>query len=196
MGGILESVGVPGFLENRAEMYQRSDPEREKWAAFLREWHEKHGAEPVGTGDVIDLAGECELIAVDPGKERAARNTFGRMLRAKADRVFSGYRLTSAGTKDRAARYRVIRIPENDKSNESNESNESLHTKREEVSKNQKVDTPMYTTGDDSSDSFDSFEPPLDTSHFADPFASDEADDPADADVPGEEADEPEGREL
>jgi hypothetical protein len=178
MGGILEAVGVPGSLENRAEMYQRSDPEREKWAVFLHNWHEKYGDEPQGTGAVIDLAGECDLIAVDTGKERAARNAFGRMLRAKADRVFSGYRLVAAGTKDRAARYKVIQItpsPDNGM-NQMNQMNQTQSRTCEyhKTPKSPEIDTPIYSAEIDSSDSFDSSQ--AHPSGLTDPFAEDDRD--------------------
>jgi hypothetical protein len=87
IGGILETIGVPGFLGNRTELYERADPEREKWRAFFAVWHARHAEKPVGVGDVADLASECDVISEDT---RGARNALGRMIRGKCDRHFRG----------------------------------------------------------------------------------------------------------
>jgi hypothetical protein len=69
------------------ELYERADPEREKWRAFFAVWHPAHADKPVGVGDVADLASECDVISEDT---RGARNALGRMIRGKCDRHFRG----------------------------------------------------------------------------------------------------------
>ncbi len=103
VGGILDTIGVPGFLENRTELYERLDPEREKWAGFFEAWYEKHGEAKVKTADVLDLAIEAEIVEHGDSAAKA----FGKMLRGRVDRIFGGLRLENAGTVQRVARYRI-----------------------------------------------------------------------------------------
>lgn len=104
MGGILETVGVPGFLLNRQEMNQRLNPERERWADLFTAWHGAHGENAVGVAEVADLAQSLEIIA---DTDRAGKTTLGAELRRRVDGVFGGFRLTRAEKKQNAARYCV-----------------------------------------------------------------------------------------
>lgn len=154
MGGILHVAGVPGFLENRAELYDRLDPEREKWCQFLRVWHQAHGEKPVGVADVIDLGVQSDIVA---DTERGARNVLGCQIRAKVDRVFAGYRLTHAGTRDRAARYQVRNVSPVTVRDESTESTETDAPVRVCVSDAYALqETHIEEGGSDTADSFDS----------------------------------------
>ena len=48
VGGILDSAAIPGFLDNRAELYRQVDQESEEWRAFTQAWW----SELIGTGPV------------------------------------------------------------------------------------------------------------------------------------------------
>lgn len=105
MGGILEAVGVDGFLGNREEMYARLDPERQKWADFFDEWHQAYSSKPVGVADLAAIAWRLDLIE---DQERGGRTKLGALLRARLDRVSGGRRLVSGGEKQRAAQYKLV----------------------------------------------------------------------------------------
>ena len=56
MGGILEVAGVPGFLGNLKEMYERADAEGAVWRAFVGLWWERFGTRSGGLADLYELA--------------------------------------------------------------------------------------------------------------------------------------------
>lgn len=107
MGGILETVGVAGFLSNR-EAGDQADPDRARWVAFLSSWHGEFGEEPCGVGDVAARAVEADIIVEDTVKEK---QKLGYRLRQHLDRVFDDLRLELAPTDNhsKTARYRVVR---------------------------------------------------------------------------------------
>lgn len=111
LGGILETAGIPGFLSNREQLYERVDPERERWVDFLAQWHGAHGEKAVGVADIIHLAISCDLAEEDT---RGARIAFGRQLQKNVDRVFACYRLTPGGkgsdASNKSATFRVRRL--------------------------------------------------------------------------------------
>ena len=47
MGGILEVAGVPGFLGNLKEMYERADAEGGVWRGFVGLWWDRFGTQQV-----------------------------------------------------------------------------------------------------------------------------------------------------
>ena len=48
MGGILQVAGVPGFLGNLKEMYERADAEGAVWRVFVALWWDRFGTQQVG----------------------------------------------------------------------------------------------------------------------------------------------------
>lgn len=105
IGGILDVAGVVGFLANRKEMFDRLDPERESWHGFFTEWHEQHGSKKVGVAELAAVAASFGLIE---STDRSGKTALGSMLRSRIDRIFSGRRLTDAGTANRAAQYKLV----------------------------------------------------------------------------------------
>lgn len=97
VGGILTAAGIDGFLENREELYRRVDAEGEEWREFVGCWWDKHGAEPVKTGELYDLVREWDLLSSvfrkirDGATDRALRTAFGIALRQRRDRRFGRY---------------------------------------------------------------------------------------------------------
>ncbi len=47
MGGILDVAGVPGFLGNLKDMYERADAEGGVWRGFIALWWDRFGTQPV-----------------------------------------------------------------------------------------------------------------------------------------------------
>jgi hypothetical protein len=107
MGGILDSIGVVGFLANRDDLYERLDPEREKWCLFFRQWHKQHGEKLTGTADVIAIAVECEIVAEDT---KGNRVLLGRQLQKQCDRVYAGLRLIRGKVKDKSSQYSITTV--------------------------------------------------------------------------------------
>lgn len=62
IGGILQSAGIGGFLENLNGAYERMDEDLSEWRAFFRAWHETLGDRPVVTAQLWTLARERTLL--------------------------------------------------------------------------------------------------------------------------------------
>lgn len=125
MGGILGSIGVPGFLDNDIEMYERLNTVRAPWAAFVSAWWDKHQSHEVGTSELYPLASaydstgslpvDClDLLGgeLDGHNERARKTQLGLLLRKNESQIFEGCKIIAIKKKQGAARYRLER-PEN-----------------------------------------------------------------------------------
>ena len=110
MGGILEVAGVPGFLGNLKEMYERADAEGAAWRGFVAQWWERFGTAEVGVADLFELAQQSEL-RLARGDERAKRTSLGQALVRMRDRIFAvgelRLRVSAAGSYRRAQRWQL-----------------------------------------------------------------------------------------
>ena len=88
MGGILEVAGVPGFLGNLKEMYERADAEGGVWRGFVALWWDRFGTQQVGAADVYELALQSG-IPLARGDEHAKRTSLGQALRRMRDRIYT-----------------------------------------------------------------------------------------------------------
>ena len=89
MGGVLEVVGIEGFLGNIDEMMAASDSEGAVWRSFVSAWWDRFGTAEVGTGDIFDLAANGEPpLPLGSGNERSQRTRLGKALGKMRDRVF------------------------------------------------------------------------------------------------------------
>jgi hypothetical protein len=110
MGGILDVAGVPGFLGNLREMYERADAEGAVWRVFVAQWWERFGTADVGAADLFELALQSEL-RLARGDERAKRTSLGQGLVRMRDRIFAvadlRLRVSAAGSLRRAQRWQL-----------------------------------------------------------------------------------------
>lgn len=110
MGGILEVAGVPGFLANLKEMYERADAEGAAWRGFVAQWWERFGTAEVGVADLFELALQSEL-RLARGDERAKRTSLGHALVRMRDRIFAvgelRLRVSAVGSFRRAQRWQL-----------------------------------------------------------------------------------------
>lgn len=89
MGGICEAVGMPGFLENIRELFERSDEEATEWRVFVRVWWEHFGHHQVGAKELLDVARETDCFGIGTskaGKDGDARS-LGRRIKRQRDVV-------------------------------------------------------------------------------------------------------------
>ena len=110
LGGILEHVGIVGFLANQSDFYELADLEAGAWRAFVEAWWEKHQRNEVGTAELFSLAVELDGFDLGSGNERAQKTRFGRLLSAQRDRVIGDYRVTPTRTVQRAQRWCLLPI--------------------------------------------------------------------------------------
>lgn len=112
MGGVLEVAGIEGFLGNLDEMMEASDSEGGAWRSFVSAWWDRFGTAEVGTGDLFDLAANCEPpLALGPGNDRSQRIRMGKALGKMRDRVFdidgTAVRIQLLGVSHQAKRWRL-----------------------------------------------------------------------------------------
>ncbi len=89
MGGMLEAIGVTGFLSNIDEMLEASDGEGAVWRVFVGQWWNRFGTAEVGTTDLYELALVCEPpLPLGTGGDRSQRTRLGKALGRMRDRVF------------------------------------------------------------------------------------------------------------
>lgn len=81
MGGILDVIGVPGFLENRSEVLSSADPTRSANYRFVRTWWERHGRHRVTVAQLFPYVTTGEAGMLPPGPEHNLRIQLGTMLR-------------------------------------------------------------------------------------------------------------------
>lgn len=96
MGGILQVVGVDGFLENRDRTFQVVDVESAVWQAFVMAWWDKHQETSVSSSDLLHLCLESNLLPDVIGEgsgERSQAIRLGKALGGMLGRQFGIYRI-------------------------------------------------------------------------------------------------------
>jgi hypothetical protein len=127
LGGMLSFMGIDGFLGNLDRQYEEADVEGPQWGAFLAKWYERFKDKAATVAEVIDeLEKNASAIYVDQTmrgcapdevleavavKGKANHQKLGQLLRYRKDTRFAtGFKLVSAGTKQRAVQWRVIDV--------------------------------------------------------------------------------------
>ena len=125
MSGILDAVGVEGFLGNYVRLSEKANESSEIWREFVRAWNMKHSTSPVGVSELFLLAstktttinGQKDEIGqnylgdlLTQETERGRRTKLGELLKAQVDRVYGSYRIVKAGASKRLAQYQLESI--------------------------------------------------------------------------------------
>jgi len=90
IGGILESVGIPGFLTNRKVLNERTNVEGMEWKEFVEVWWTKHQSSQLKVSELRELANETELLGQLLGdkSDKSQDSRLGRALLKKRERIF------------------------------------------------------------------------------------------------------------
>lgn len=107
MGGILEHVGIPGFLGNLTDFYAESDAESSMWTAFVLAWADKYSDRAAGVADLFALLSDDVTLDLGDKGERSQRTRLGKLIGSMRDRVFAGYRIVQAEPVRGAQRWRL-----------------------------------------------------------------------------------------
>jgi putative DNA primase/helicase len=79
MGGLLEHLGIPGFLSNLREMHEFSDPRKLEWRAFVTHWWNIHGDTKRTAGDLATMADDHDLLSAVLGNANTDRSRTNRI---------------------------------------------------------------------------------------------------------------------
>jgi hypothetical protein len=145
IGGILESAGVQGFLEEMEEFYAHADVDSRPARDLVHQWFAKYGTATVMAKDLLDMALGIDGLELRGHSDRAIRVSLGILLRGFKDRVFGGLRVTSVGESHRAGLWKIENVA--DENGESTNLDESLNAgarknRREKTSESLHRDSP------------------------------------------------------
>jgi len=105
IGGILKTAGIPGFLGNLEDFYDKSDAERDALAVFLADWWEEFGSKVVTAADLLRIGNR--YLDLGGGTHAELRKRLGLRLAGLRDTVLGDFRVESAG-KDRGKRQTYV----------------------------------------------------------------------------------------
>jgi hypothetical protein len=112
IGGILQVAGINGFLENLNEFYKVSDAEGETVRSFINSWWDEYQQKEVGVSELYTLIDQNDM-PLDLGRsttEKGQKIYLGKFLSNLRDRQFDNYRVTAAGTRQRANLWKLSPI--------------------------------------------------------------------------------------
>ncbi|MBZ6135741.1 bifunctional DNA primase/polymerase [Streptomyces olivaceus] len=89
MAGLLDFLGVDGWLADRSEARDQDD-ELQEWALFLEMWRETYGSEPLATGALIK---GLPNHVPRKGDEPPSANQLGIWLKARQGRYFGTHKV-------------------------------------------------------------------------------------------------------
>ncbi len=107
IGGVLEAAEIFGFLENLKDFYDDSDIAGNSLRELIKLWWDNFGEQSISAADLFPLAVEMDFD-MEGKTEKAQRISFGKFLAQQRDRVFDGFRVVSAGNKQRAAQWKLL----------------------------------------------------------------------------------------
>ena len=132
MSGIMDTIGVDGFLGNYVALGEKANQDNELWREFVSAWHTKYGTELVGVAELFLIASTVDdydeygkRIKIGQGlldsllrssKEQGRKVKLGDYLKAQVDRVYGKYRIVRDGTSGNAVQYRLEPIGESNES--------------------------------------------------------------------------------
>jgi hypothetical protein len=109
IGGILETSGIEGFLDNLATERAFLSTGGDDWAELVALWHEMHGEAFVTAKELLPLAekvlGVAASLEKSEGPQRARK--LMSFVRGRRDRVYNGLKITAGPKIDRQASYRL-----------------------------------------------------------------------------------------
>lgn len=109
LGGILQSAGVEGFLENREALRSEINPDRDEWKRFVKAWWSDFNVKPVQTYQLLKLMQEqgylLEIMDED-FNTKSQLSKLGKALRSRKDSTICGYLITETQIVDEQSRER------------------------------------------------------------------------------------------
>lgn len=121
IGGILETVGIPGFLANEEELYDTVVSTSNLMADFVAEWWDKYKLTDVPTNDLFKLASYSDdnvenqvgdwknLLSnmLTSQKQRGRQTQLGNILNSNRDKIVAGYKIKYAKAQRGMAYWRL-----------------------------------------------------------------------------------------
>ena len=115
MGGILDVVEIPGFLDNVREQRENIGAVAgSEWHELTALWFEKYGSEPVTAKQLLPIAETIADLAAAFGKaEGAAREkSLSRLISNRRDQLFSGLKILKGPIIGRKVTFKLGKQPQ------------------------------------------------------------------------------------
>jgi len=127
IGGILQTVGIEGFLKNEHELYTAATTETARLVEFVETWYHLYGEQEVQVKELFKLASQPDIPvpsiecgqwlglledALGSGNELSRRTKLGRLLDANQDKVIAGYKLLKNIRDKKRPRFCLHRLSE------------------------------------------------------------------------------------
>ncbi len=108
IGGLLQTAGVSGFLDNLSDLDTGEDPERDELAEFLSAWSVAYGDQEL---TALELVEDGQLRGhVEPHVSQWNQNSVGAYLRARRDRIAAGLKLIQVPRRGQANTWRIEKV--------------------------------------------------------------------------------------
>jgi hypothetical protein len=117
MGGILDSIGVEGFLANRKTAGAGRDRERARWSLLTAEWARLHSTRPIKSRDLVQMVegneslGDAFADVLGEGSPLSRSQRMGKALARNVNRVCGEWRIVTAGG-DSHAKLNLFKLQE------------------------------------------------------------------------------------
>lgn len=114
VGGVLEHVGIGGFLENSKDLYENADRESQEWVSFVELWEEAYQNKWVKAADLLKIILQKDVLShliQDAVSEKAQKIRVGTAIQKVRDRVFGGKTLVMQyDAHEKTNVYRVVSL--------------------------------------------------------------------------------------
>jgi hypothetical protein len=106
IGGILETAGIEGFLDNHKAARENADGETTAWRGFIEAWYAAHDDDFRTVAELLQTPDGDDLKAFIGDKD--AGKIFGKMLQKRKNQVIHGYKVTREEPRGRVNRWRLV----------------------------------------------------------------------------------------
>ena len=113
VGGVLDTIGIPGFLENADELYDQADLDSSEWLEFVRYWWGRHNVAGCTAGVLVNMARDEGLVPSVRGDrgETSQRIRLGKGLARMRGRVIGDWKIERTfDTKTKAQMYQLSEV--------------------------------------------------------------------------------------
>jgi hypothetical protein len=112
MGQIFDGAGIPAFLGNLQELYNRADSEGAAWGDLVDAWWVTYADDPVGVSQLFTLLPDDTDLPIRGKDEAGRRASFGKLLAKKRDNVIRGKQVVDCGTVNRIHQWSLRQLKE------------------------------------------------------------------------------------
>lgn len=111
LGGILNVVGISGFLANKAEFLDMADAESRAWEVLVREWWQEYEGAPVSAKHLLPIVHRHELdIDVGSGNEHQQRIKLGYHLSKHLGDGYGGLKIVADTPSHHSNKVRLVKV--------------------------------------------------------------------------------------